>query len=118
MAFVMRREAVDVFSHARVEDFECRLITHLRTHHAERLSEYDDAAVRAYIRTCLTRAHRLYGLVTEQAVACYAEIPLLLGDDFEVNPAYHMVPLFLADRGVEQSMRAKRALGVAYGLKK
>ena len=85
------------------------LLAHLRKHHQARLQSHTDEEVKEYISVSCVRAGRLYGLRTEQALACYAEIPLLLGDEFEVNPAYRTVVALLGQQSFEPNTRAKMA---------
>jgi len=114
---VMREAQMTTFEQAATQSFESRLTAHLRKHHRERLADYSDEAVVEYIRECVTRAKELYELETEQAIACYAEIPLILGDDFEVNPRYLAIPDLLAKQSFNPSTRAKIALALAYQVK-
>lgn len=114
MTIIIRDEQLTALGQARYEDFQNRLLTHLRKHHTERLAEFSDDEVKAFIRTCYDRAKRIYFLWTEQAVVCYSQLPLLLGDDFEVNPDYAIFPALLGRQAFNQNTRAKMALALAY----
>ena len=99
---------------ARSLEFQQRLTAHLRKHHREQLAGYSDQQLHAYVSMCTARAQRLYRLQTEQAVACYAQLPVLLGRDFEIQPRYRGISSLLAQPSFEPNTRAKMALALAY----
>lgn len=113
MILSVRPEQNDALARVHFDDFQSRLLTHLRKHHAKRLSSVSDEHIKAFIRTCCERCKQLYGLNTEQAVVCYTELPLILGDDFETNPAFSTITALLARRSFNPSTRAKMALAFA-----
>ena len=113
----IRSEQLSQIGQSRSEDFENRLIAHLRKHHQDQLRQYPDEQVRNYVRKCQFRAESLYEIMTEQGIACYAQIPLVIGDDFEIDPAWKTIPAILGRRSFEQNTRAKMALAFAYQLK-
>jgi hypothetical protein len=117
VAFTIRDRQITVLRERRYEDFERRLLSHLRKHHSACVEGFSDDDIRAYIRICYERAVRVYGLTTEQAVACYAQIPLLLGGDFEVNPDCRTVADLLGRLSFEPNTRAKMALATAYWIR-
>lgn len=107
-------EQLSQMRHLRNLAFEDRLLEHLRKHHARQLADHPDGVVRSFIRRCMDRAKRSYGLESEQAIACYAQLPLLLGPTFELNSAYAAIPALLGRRSFNQNTRAKMALSMAY----
>lgn len=113
----IRNEQLDQMGHSRVEDFERRLIAHLRKHHPEELSKYSDEDVRAYVQECRARAKNLYGIESEQGIACYSQLAFLLGDTFEIDPTCTTIPVLLGRRSFEQNTRAKMALAFAYQIR-
>jgi len=114
MALTIRSKQKQALKAQHIARFQDRLLAHLRKHHRARLESSDDGQVKAYIVTCQTRAATIYRLTTEQALACYAQIPLLLGDGFEINPKYRTVVDLLGIQSFDQNIRAKMALASAY----
>jgi len=116
MTMRLRADQIQEFSVERYRDFRDRLITHLRKHFHERLVASSDEQVRAYVDVCMEKS-KVYGLTTEQAVACYAHLPLILGYDFESNPNCRFAPMTLYDTRLKQNDRAKLAVALAYNIK-
>lgn len=102
---------------SRVQDFERRLVAHLRKHHEEKLSKYSDEDVRAYVHECQVRAKQLYDIESEQGIACYSQLAFLVGDEFERDPTCTTLPALLGRRSFEQNTRAKMALAFAYQIR-
>jgi hypothetical protein len=110
----LRDQQLQALEDERRRDFRSRLRHHLRKHHPDRLSSFSDEQLDVYIETSRERAGRQYGLSSEQALVCYAQLPLLLGDAFEVDAKLSAIPAILAQRFLDQSTRAKFALSLAY----
>ena len=113
----IRNEQMAAFRQVRFDDFSKRLAGHLRKYHPDQLASFSDEEIHTYIRECVERASRLYSIQTEQAVACYAQLPFILGDQFEVAPDLAAIPAMLGRQSFEQNTRAKMALALAYQLK-
>ena len=112
---VFRIEQVETFAAERRDDFLARLAAHLRAHFPGRLAGRTDDQLRAYGLACVGRAAG-YGLTHEQAVACYAHLPLVLGAGFASDPRYRPLAGVLGDGSLDQDERAKLAVAVAYHL--
>jgi hypothetical protein len=111
-----RPAQVDRFAEERRNDYLRRLVSHLRKHFPDRLAKQSEAQVWAYGRHCIARA-ALYGLTHEQAVSCFAHLPLVLGEDFEANPRYLPLINVLGQRSLNQDTRAKFIVAAAYTLR-
>ena len=92
-----RADQIEAFTAERHAEYLTRLVTHLRAHFPDRLAAQTDEQVRAHGLDCLARAAG-YGLTHEQAVASYAQLPLVLGDGFESDPHYRPLADLLGDR--------------------
>src|SRR5688572_2526127 len=112
----IRAEQVEAFAAERREEFLARLAAHLRAHFPDRLGGAADGELREYGSACVARAAG-YGLTHEQAVACYAHLPLVLGEDFEADPRYLPVLDLLGNRSVDQDARAKFVVALGYNLR-
>jgi hypothetical protein len=111
----IRAEQVEAFSAERRDEFLTRLAAHLREHFPEQLGGASDDELRAYGSACVARA-AAHGLTHEQAVACYAHLPLVLGEDFEADPRYRPAVEALGDRSLDQDARAKFVVALGYNL--
>ena len=114
---IIRDQQLTTLRRERFQDFSRRLIAHLRKHHGQRLAACTDEGLVAYVRECAERAERLYDLTTEQAIACYAELPLVLHNNYEIDENYLAIPALLGKRSFHPSTRAKLALSLAYQVK-
>ena len=114
---IIREEQFHDLSQQRFKNFSCRLIAHLRKCHRDRLAPCSDSLLDRYIRESADRAKRLYGLATEQAIACYSELPFVLHDEFEIDENYQAIPALLGKKSFNPSTRAKMALSLAYRVK-
>jgi hypothetical protein len=113
----IRNDQLAQLGRSRLEDFKRRLVSHLRKHHSEQVAKYSDGELRAYAEQCQIRAKRLYQIESEQGIACYAQLPFILGDGFETDPAWTTIPALLGRHSFEQNTRAKMALAFAYQLR-
>jgi hypothetical protein len=113
---ILRPSQVQVFDTQRRDEYLGRLVTHLRSHFRDQLAPQSDDQLRAYGRHSIARA-ALYGLTHEQAVSCFAHLPLLLGEDFEANPRYLPLINVLGQRSLNQDTRAKFVVAAAYNLR-
>jgi hypothetical protein len=116
MPVTIRNEQLGEFAQARYQDFEERTTRHLREFFPEKMNGISAEGARAFIRECVARA-RAFGLESEQAVVCYAHLPLLLGEDFERQPRWGFMPLLLRQEEYHPNDRAKLAMILAHELK-
>jgi hypothetical protein len=116
MTVRIRDEQIESFAQARYQDFEERAAEHLREYFPGEVGAMPPHRLRAYIRGCVGRAGA-FGLKSEQAVMCFAHLPLLLGEDFETQPPWAFVPAVLRQEQYPPNDRAKLAMLLAYGLK-
>ena len=116
MTLRIRTGQLEAFARARCQDFEERAAAHLREHFPDETAALPPDRLRAYVRGCVGRAGA-FGLKSEQAVVCFAHLPLLLGEDFASQPRWAFVPDVLRQEQYPANDRAKLALLLAYGLK-
>ena len=105
MTLKIREEQMESLAQARYQDFEERATRHLRAHFPEQMRGMSAERSRVYIRACVKRAGA-FGLQSEQAVMCYAHLPLLLGEDFESQPRWAFVPHVLRQEQYPPNDRA------------
>jgi len=117
MTISIRQEQNDAFAEAHYRGFESRAIRHLRRFFPDQVSRLSEDQKRALIAQMVSRA-RKYGLESEQAVMCFAHLPLLLGDDFDSNRRYQFAPRILKAQCGHAVERAKLAMLLAYEFKK
>jgi hypothetical protein len=117
MTTIIRQEQNDAFAEAHYRGFESRAIKHLMKFFPAHLSRLSEDEKRALVAQIVSRA-RKYGLESEQAVMCYAHLPLLLGNDFESNRRYQFAPRILTTQCGHPIERAKLAMLLAYEFKK
>jgi hypothetical protein len=116
MTLRIRAEPLESLAQARYRDFEERATRHLRAHFPEAMRGMSAERSRAYVRECIERAGA-FGLKSEQAVLCFAHLPLLLGEDFESQPRWAFVPYVLRQEQYPANDRAKVAVLLAYEAK-
>jgi hypothetical protein len=116
MPLVIRNEQIEAFARSRYRDFEERTAKHLREYFPEMMAAMSAEEIRAFIRACVERASA-FGLTSEQAVVCYAHLPLVLGEDYDRQPRWAFVPYVLRQEQYPANDRAKLATVLAYELK-
>lgn len=72
---------------ARLRSLEDWLLAHARRHLSDHIASKNDTELREAIRAGITRA-RAYGAETQSAICKYVDLRLVLGEDFEENPAH------------------------------
>jgi hypothetical protein len=72
--------------------------------------------LKAFIRRCVERA-RDYQLRSEQSVAYFSHLPLLLGEDFAADRRYRFAPTVLRSRVGRPEERVKIAMLLAHQFK-
>src|SRR5262245_29415612 len=113
MTLRIREEQMESFAQARYQDFEERAAAQLREHFPAEVGAMPPDRLRAYIRRCVERAGA-FGLESEQAVMCFAHLPLLLGEDFERQSRWAFVPQVLRQEQHDPNDRAKVAMLLVY----
>jgi hypothetical protein len=116
MTLIIRMEQLEALATGAYDDFETRLARHLNKFFPETMAEQSSEAIRDFINECVKGAAH-YGLTTEQAVACFAHLPLLLGPEFESDRRWAFIPATLAQPAVDPTDRAKFAMILAYAIK-
>lgn len=100
------------FSDVARSDFEARMLVHLRGTFAELCRPLADAELRATIRRGVERA-ATYGLVQEYDVCRFLHLVVVLGRDFDVDPAHRYVHRRLTEPGAPPSLRIQSAYDAA-----
>jgi hypothetical protein len=84
--FRLRQQQVDAFENESRERFRERLAVFFRSSLPERTTSLSDSALRERIADGDQRA-RTYGLVTEQGIAHFVGLSLIMGPCFDEHPA-------------------------------
>lgn len=80
--FRIRGRTWDAFKQHAVQEFEDRMVVHLRTFLAVHCSALGDDQVRLLIRDGIERA-RSHGLTSERGVCTYIDLSVAFGRDFD-----------------------------------
>ena len=83
--FVIRRTQVAAFSKAAFDDFEDRMLVHLRSLFPEETARMSEPELRSMIALGVKRA-ALWGLTREYDVCLYLHVMLALGPRFDEAP--------------------------------
>jgi hypothetical protein len=116
MTLKIRNEQMESFAASAYQDFEERMTRHLKKFFPETMNEMAPNEIREFIGACVKGAAQ-YGLTSEQAVACFTHLPLLLGPDFETDPNWRFAPTVLSSHECHPNERAKLAMLLAHALK-
>jgi hypothetical protein len=116
MTLKIRAGQVEALAAATYYDFEERMTQHLKRFFPETMDELSPDEIRDFIGECVKGAAH-YGLTSEQAVACFAHLPLVLGPEFETDRRWRFVPATLANEAADPTDRAKLAMILAYAVK-
>jgi hypothetical protein len=107
-AITLRPEQLAAFERVAREDYETRVIEHLRENLSEPCAEFTDEALRTKIRTAQARAEK-YGLESETEVLLYIESAMLFGDEcFDEHPSLADVRKVLNDAEMSEEEKAER----------
>ena len=112
----IRKDQMDAFSKVRYQDFERRMTQHLRKFFPDKMRQMAEDEVKAFIRRCMEKAKR-YDLVSEQSVAYFSHLPMLLGEDFERSRRYRFAIAVLRAPAGAPEERVKVAMLLAHQLK-
>jgi hypothetical protein len=82
---IIRKEQMEVFRRYVLQQFEDRMVTHLRTACHERLNDMPEAELRTMIQYGIAKADG-YGVKAEDDVQRYLELMVVYGSDFDTNP--------------------------------
>jgi hypothetical protein len=104
----IRKEQMQAFRQAALQNFEDEMVAHLKEftpHHAASLGE---AGLRNVIRFGMGRAGR-YGFTCRGPLRFYIELVFSLGSEFDTDPQYPWAAVVLTDPGIDYEMeRADR----------
>jgi hypothetical protein len=109
---VIRQEQMEALRKARIEQFEARMVVHLKQLMPEQCAALGDEAMRHDIRHGMARAAE-YDITAERDVARYLELALLLGRDFDSSPSSPWARPILLDRSSSAANRLRRLRSVA-----
>jgi hypothetical protein len=101
--FVIRREQLRAMRPDRAE-LHTWIAQHLREHFAEQTEEMDDDSLLAFAAEGDGRAFE-YGIEDAVAVCKFVDLMILLGKDFDTNPAYPWAAAILKDSSMSPSDR-------------
>jgi len=104
---VIRQEQMEILSRQRRQQFEERLLEHLKQVMPERCQELGDDRLRAEIRYGIERAMS-YDIAAERDVASYLAVMLRFGRDFDQSPERPWVQSILTDRTSSAENRLRR----------
>ena len=83
---VIRKEQMEVFRAYMLEQFENRMLTHLRSAFPDQARDMPELDLRSLIHTGIENADK-YGIVDEVDIRHYLEYMLIYGLDFDTNPS-------------------------------
>jgi hypothetical protein len=101
----IRNEQMAVCSKAMIDDFEVRMMAHLRKHFPEPYSSLGDSTAREMIRYGMQQA-ALYEIRGERDLCKYIDLTMVLGKDFDQQLPW--VSKVLNDRGSSPDIRICR----------
>jgi hypothetical protein len=104
---VIRKEQLEALSRQRRQQFEERLLEHLKRVMPERCQDIGDDRLRAEIRYGIERATQ-YDITAERVVASYLVLMVRFGRDFEQSPARPWAQSILTDRTSSAENRLRR----------
>lgn len=104
---VIRQEQMEILSRQRRQQFEERLLEHLKQVMPERCQDIGDDRLPAEIRYGIERAMS-YDIAAERDVASYLAVMLRFGRDFDQNPERPWVQSILTDRTSSAENRLRR----------
>jgi hypothetical protein len=96
--------------------FQQRLAGHLRKFFPAQMASMSGPDTEAFITRCVEAARR-HGLTSEQSVAYFSHLPLLLGEDFEANRRCRFATAVLGASAGAPQERVKIAMLLAHQLK-
>lgn len=109
---VIRREQMEALNKYRMDQFEERMVAHLKRVSPEKCSALGDLELREEIRYSIARA-AAYGITAECDVARYLGLASLLGRDFDSSPATPWARPILLDRSSSAENRLRRLRSMA-----
>jgi hypothetical protein len=109
---VIRQEQMEALRKDRLEQFEARMVAHLKQLMPERCATLGDEAMRHDIRHGMARA-AAYDITAERDVARYLELALRLGRDFDSSPSTPWARPILVDRSSSAENRLRRLRSMA-----
>lgn len=104
MPLRIRKEQMDVFTSARVLQFEDQVEAAVLTHWAHIAGSMSPEELRGRIRRSIRRAEK-YGIDTCADCQRFVNLTFLLGERFDEDPRYPWAAAFLNNPGVSSSAR-------------
>jgi hypothetical protein len=104
---VMREEQLEILSKYALDEFENRMIPHLRSRFKEQLLPMDDSKLRSLIRHGIAKAKQ-YDIAEEFDVRRYLEYMLEYGPDFDTSPSTSWAHQILMTQGATGAKKMDR----------
>lgn len=97
---MIRREQMEVLSKYMFEQFEDRMVAHLRATFADKIKDTPDETLRAFIRIGVDKAEK-YGVLVEIDIMQFLEFMMKWGRDFDLDPARDQAQKILRDQNLD-----------------
>jgi hypothetical protein len=113
--FRIRKEHLEAFSRVAVQNYEDRMIVHLRKYFPDKCSEMSEAKTREFIQYGIRRAAS-YGIVGQRDVCLYIDLMAEFGRDFDISPSLPWASAILSQAEEDPSDNIDRAyaMGLAW----
>ena len=105
----LRSEQMTALGKVVQDEFERRVIVHLRESLPELTADLSDDDLRPRLQRGWKRAEK-HGLESQRQAVCYIDTCFLLGDDFEQNPRHAWAVDLLASEDIAASDKADKLL--------
>jgi hypothetical protein len=110
----VRREQLEALTREAADNFEGRLVEHLREWFPKKYDYLTREGSRAVVRRSLARA-KGYGLTDQYTLGSYADLVFLLGSDFDHDPQFPWASEILNDpEGADETERMASLYARAY----
>jgi hypothetical protein len=108
----IRPEQFDTLVGAFHDAFRRRLEAQLRTHWPAEASVLGDEGVRARVALAESRSAQ-YGITADADVACFLNLLMALGPDFDVDPRYPWAEALLGEPAMAAARKVQRMCELA-----
>ena len=105
----IRKSQMQAFQEGSTNQFRERLLAHLRSAHEEFVDLMSEAEFREFVFAAIERARGNYGLTLENTIGAYVGLALVMGPDFDSQPAIRRA---LADPLINPDARFERLFAV------
>ena len=95
----IRQEQYEAMSRYMLEQFEDRMVAHLRAHFSEQTNDLTDSDLRSFIQEGIEHAER-HGVEREDDVRRYLEAMAIHGRDFDTDRRTEWAGTILADQSL------------------